>query len=525
MNKFELTQKAKNLISENPSKSLELYTEAWEKFGNEFNEWDGFFLVRAMKDSNSYDRKLLRQIYKAFNQSQLVTSQMLWMYYEREIKDYGDKDLRNKEETVQKILNVGFQKDFTSTDNDFACPYTKIALKMADVFDERGLDNSSEKMLYWLEKINPDKLSKEPNKVSYNDNEKEYSSPFEKYYAKITKARYETDQFKICLDECLTALDIVKKFHNDSDLWIKRRLALCHYQLGNPDEAIKILEELLSYPATNKWFVKAEIADSYLAQENHEKALQFGIEAVLDEENYSFKIGLIKTLAETYDKLGKREVARYHVLLIKSILEKEEWNIKESHQELFDKHEIFDSETIEYPKILGICKDQWLEQQFAGQEKLTGRIKVIHGNGKSGHIEDENSKSYFFPIQAIQSSQPKEKQYEGSQVEFYLRGATDPKGNPTYHATNINVTSWNESEQQFDDLKEGAEYDGVVTNIKDFGIFINIKEYDIDGLAHKNTLKKDDKMNLLKVLTKGEKVKVKVTKITKKGPNLSILNY
>jgi tetratricopeptide (TPR) repeat protein len=519
MNKFEHTKKAKNLVSKNPQKSLELYKEAWEKWRNEFNEWDGFFLVKAMKESGSYDRKLMKQVYKSFNQSRLVTSQMQWMYYEREVKDCTDKELRQKEETVGKILNVGSQKDFTSNDDDYACPYTKVALIIVDAFDEKGLNNSSEKMLFWLDKLDPKKLSKEP--ISYNNDE--YSSPFEKFYSKRTKALLDTDRHEDCLNDCEIVLNTINKFHNDADIWTKRRMALCKYQLGEADQAIQILEKLLKHPATDKWFVKAEIADCYLSTENYKKTIALGSQAALDGKGYKFKIGLFQTLANAYLEIGKEEIGRYHALLVKSIRAKEEWSTKDEQQQLYDKFEIFDSEVIEYKEILKICKEQWQKEQFADKEKKHGSIKVIHKNGKSGHALDEDGEAYFFPFHEIQSDKPDGKQYGGSKIEFYLKEATDPDGNPDYHATNINITSWKEGESKFAELEEGSIYTGNVQNIAPFGIFVTISEFDIDGLTHKSTLKETDSLELMDTLSDGDTVEVKIREITTKGPDLEIL--
>lgn len=519
MNKFELTQKAKKLIPTDPKKSLKLYSEALEKWGDNFDEWDAFFLVRAMKESNSYNSKLLKSIYRRFNTSEKVTSQILWMYYDREIKGISVKELRQKEGTINKILNVGFQKDFRNAENDYACPYSEITLKMADAFDERGLNNSSNKIIYWLEKLEPTKLSKEPNSFK----NKEYASPFEKFYSKRTKARLDTERYSECLEDCETVLNTISVFHNDADIWIKRRKALCKYHLGAVDQAIEILESLLEHSATDKWFVKAEIADCYLAEKDYENAIKCGCEAALDEKNYSFKVKLFRTLSEAFDGMGEYEIGRSHALLIKSIIEEEDWSVKESHKELFDKFEIFDNEVANFKEILAACKDHWTKQQFAGQEKKKGIIKVIHGSGKSGHIEDDVGSAYFFPLFEVKSKPGKQKKYEGATVEFYLKDATDQNGNPEHHATNINIVEWREVKGLSSKLEVGATYKGIVKNIKNFGVFVKILEHNLDGLVHKNILESRGNENLLTTLSPGDEVEVEVTRITKKGPDLDIV--
>ena len=525
MNKFELTKKAKSILANDPPKSFELYLQAWQSWSNEFNEWDAFFLVKAMKDSKSFNSNLLREIYSLFNSSQLVTTHMMWLLYDKYVKGLNEKELRGKERQIEKILNIGFQKDFSETDDEYSCPFTHIVFRMIDVFDEKGLNNSSQKMLHWLNKIEPEKLSQDPNTITFNDKEKEYSSPYEKYYSKITKALFETEQYDTCEEHCVKALATIKKFHNNSDLWIRRRLALCKYHKEKNIDAINDLEELLGHLATNKWFVKADIADCYLAEKDYENAIKYGCEAALDEENYSFKVKLFRTLSEAFDGMEEYEVGRSHALLIKSIIEEEDWSVKESHKELFDKFEIFDNEVANFKEILSICKNHWTKQQFAGQEKKKGIIKVIHGSGKSGHVEDDEGNAYFFPLYEVKSKPSKKRKFEGSSVEFYLKEATDQEGQPEKHAANLVVIDWQQLSvsNQSNNLEVGAMYDGKVKNLKDYGIFINLLDYKIDGLVHISVLESSGYENFKNIFSAGDKVKVKVIEITEKGPSLRIV--
>jgi uncharacterized protein len=83
------------------------------------------------------------------------------------------------------------------------------------------------------------------------------------------------------------------------------------------------------------------------------------------------------------------------------------------------------------------------------------------------------------------------------------------------------IVTFDESIQTLDDLKEGVVLNGIVTNVTDFGAFVDIGVHQ-DGLVHVSQLAQSFIKNPLDVVKPGQTVKVMVLSVDKAKKRISL---
>src|SRR5690606_26133518 len=95
-----------------------------------------------------------------------------------------------------------------------------------------------------------------------------------------------------------------------------------------------------------------------------------------------------------------------------------------------------------------------------------------------------------------------------------MKKARDPR-------TEFKVPKFLDGVNSVADLEEGMEMEGVVTNVTDFGAFVDIGVHQ-DGLVHRSELANRYVKDPRDVVKVGEMVKVKVIKVDKELPRISL---
>ena len=72
-------------------------------------------------------------------------------------------------------------------------------------------------------------------------------------------------------------------------------------------------------------------------------------------------------------------------------------------------------------------------------------------------------------------------------------------------------------------LSTGTVLSGTIKNFAEFGIFVKLNGYK-DGLIHKNALPTDIKNRFKEIYSVGQKIKVRVEKVSERGIELKIEN-
>ena len=133
-----------------------------------------------------------------------------------------------------------------------------------------------------------------------------------------------------------------------------------------------------------------------------------------------------------------------------------------------------------------------------------------------GKIKTESGKVYNFHKRDFSSRQRDLSVLNNAEVSFIVMNSYDNK-QIAENITLLKTVNSLVSEQ----LKIGTVITGTVKNIADFGIFVRLNEKE-NGLLHKNALPGDLKNTFNEKFTSGQKVKVKIIKVTDKGAQLKL---
>lgn len=496
MSKFEQSQEARKLLKAGqPDQALSIYRDIWETYPEERNEWDAYFGLKALKECKQLvigkDENLIPDlpswetaIIEQFADSERVTGIYAWVLYYRYIKPFDENNPARAEAGVEKMLEIVGQKDMTIEENqNYPCPATMGVMKLLKAYKKPNLN--IHKTSYWLEKIDPEKLNRQSSPYETDDGKtRESASDFEDYCSLKTNYLFKTEQYQTCIEWCEKALSEVSKFHYDNDIWFQRRQALSLTKVGANEEAETIFEKILESKNGEKWFIEFELSELYLEEKNYEKALDHAVKAALIGKDYDKKVRLFFNMSRIFAFRKQIKEGRMHAQLVKAVLTKFEFGEKPEYQEMYNYFKL-DENSVPFKEILQQCKKCWKVVAFEGRTQYLGKIKYLHKSGKSGIVTTQDGVEYFFAVRDIINDNP-HKLIAEAEVEFYLKAATDPQGNPTQHAEHLKVTKWPKMEVSSSGLKIGDQLNGVIDGIAPFGLFVKVGE--VTGLLHRSKI-------------------------------------
>jgi tetratricopeptide (TPR) repeat protein len=418
--------------AKNYEKALPLYKQLWEEYRENCNEWEGWGYALCLKHLKDYQKALevCREVYKLKPDFENIKGVYAWCIYYTEIAVEKVNDEPKFFKAGEGILKLSKQDDQYS-------PYTLTVFKILEYLNDKAI-YPTDKILEWTEKLNFEILDDKP--FSFTDNEgktRELASKKEQYFIWRTKALLEKGLFDECIELSQKALDTFEKFHYGNDVWFARRISLSYRGLGKPETALEKLKSLLK--RKNEWFIHKEIAEIYFEQGNSEQALKFAIDSALGFGDADKKLSVYKLLSEILISNSQNEEAKKHIEFMYQIRKANEWKIDNDLQNLINKFQIDTTKTVNLRDFERELKQLWEKLKFSNQTQLTGTIKSILPNGKSGFIETENKKSYYFRINNFLS---KQKWLQiGQKVTFFLEEGFDTKKNQkTENAVNVKPT-------------------------------------------------------------------------------------
>lgn len=337
---------------------------------------------------------------------------------------FNDANINDTKAIVKYILDRQTNKDLL---------YQITVLKVLKDFDKRQ-NFDAKKVNQWLDKLDPSLLSHNTQNWECEGKEIEYISNKEKWYSLKTKACEKLEMYSECIRIAQEALDSINDLHNGNNIWFKRRIANSMSKLGQQNEAIDMLIDILK--VKKDWFLNQDVGDIYFAQSNYKAALDNYVNAILAPGDDSMKIKLFWQAGNTLHYLGDDEGE----LLIKSysikIRTEHEWKLNAEEKDFASRN----SEFIESNearalrrKIIELAKSY----KWKGSTPLEGSISNIMQDGKAGFIRSGTNK-YYFRMNQLNSRGTTPQ--IGTKVSFYLEKGYDKKRCvETDNAVNINV--------------------------------------------------------------------------------------
>jgi len=513
--KRDFEAKAKALIGTNPDEAVKLYLELWETYPDQFNAWDSFYAVKAMRASNSPNLNWATELAEKFKGDK-VGNLYGWLIFDRCVKGKNKTELLANEKFIEGLLNLSPQKSLKE-DDAFPCPTTISILKLCDAHAENLFN--ARKINELLSGLDYNILSDKSKTIETQERgEVERASDLEKYFALKTKALLKLVEYKPCIELCIKGLELLNKYHYNNDLWFKMRIALSEDGLGNHEKSEELFKELLESKAGNdKWFLYRDISEVYFEQGDFLKAWKYAVDAAFYGNEPHFLIGLYLLQARILFKLERPTEGKILAELIAAILKEQKWNDKAEYIKLFTYYKI-DRTTL--PTVSEIIKEArifWQNERYGSKPKLKGTIISIHKNGKIGRIKDQNNNLIGFHKKDLVKKMKSIENLTGATVEFFIMESYDGKN----IAENITITEQPATPKP--DNLVGKTFEGTVKNVAEFGVFIRMQGAP-DGLLHKNSLPNNLKDSFKEVFTQGKKVKVKIEKVTEKGIQLKLVD-
>jgi len=221
------------------------------------------------------------------------------------------------------------------------------------------------------------------------ENEK-YLSSKEYYYLKLSKAYREIKKNAKSISIAEEGLRKIQYFHKNTDIWLKRDIALCKIELNELDEALMILEKL--YEIKKDWFFLYDMAKIYYQKNQLDKAFDNLIYIMNLNIPIKSKLKSIFLLGEILEKQNS-DFALKHFIFLALFYQKQGWNIKKNICEKFQNSEL---NGYDYNKLFNELKIFWEESD---KSLMCGEIsKILHDNEKGidGFIKAD--KDYYFSL-------------------------------------------------------------------------------------------------------------------------------
>lgn len=344
-----------------------------------------------------------------------------WILYNKYIKN--NENIDEIVENGELITKLKKQEDQTKN-SKYPCPYTLAVLKVLEALNK---NNDFEEVMMWAETLNPDYLSSKA--IDFNG--RKYPSNKEKYYSQLTKALLKLDDVDACYELSKEALQLDEL---TDDIWFKWRLAKCANEIGEYDEAIEYLKEIIT--KKQDWYIKAEIANSYYFKGDFENSLSYAIDAALTTAPSESKVNVYSLIADLIEDEYPEEAMQNRYLEY-SIRLKKQWKIDDRLTEKIENAGL-DTENKEYLKIENNLKNFWNDLKYKNQEIHYGIISKILPHGKAGFIQSEEGNSYFFKKYEFKGNMNQFR--EMTSVSFYLKEGYDKSKNEVkMNAVNINT--------------------------------------------------------------------------------------
>lgn len=407
--------------------AISIYRPLWDADPEKFGEWEGWGYAFCLKGMGLYLEALevCRKIYPRFSHSVFISNLYAQCIYYTQFKTNPLPSI----EVQRKALKGMFE---------LSPPHREYSLTGIAIFQfcKRLMGEPNVSWLEieeWIKTMDPDLLSKDSFKSELpNGKRVEFASHQEEWYSILIRAKAGLGQSQELLDLIEEAQKRDIRWHYNNDIWMMRKKAFAYNELGNKEEAEKILREILT--RKKDWFLYSDLG---IVLTQKDKKLEAWSRAALERGKLEMKVRLFKHIADLIeDDAELQEIYKQHLLLTARIRMENGWPLPQSLEEKIKACGADLSTSDSAEALFRSLKPFWEKHSGKGQNRMAGRIKFIHKNGKSGMIEGEDGQLYFFGMSALSGN--KKRAVPDSKVEFEPAEGFDKKRNkPSRMAVDI----------------------------------------------------------------------------------------
>lgn len=226
----------------------------------------------------------------------------------------------------------------------------------------------------------------------------EYASDKEYWYAYKSKALIKLGMYEECYQISKTALEQFDKFHYSNDVWFSRRLTISKIKLGNTEDAISELRQILK--RKNEWYIQKELAELYRDAGEIENSFNYAIAAINNSGDLEYKVGLLFLLGQLLNEKHEIDLSFKHFSLSYLLRVTKEWNIPKN---LLMAIQAFNKEQIPLDNLQSLKRElrKFWDSLNTAPERNSGKVaKILHNNEKGidGFLKNTNDNSVYFVV-------------------------------------------------------------------------------------------------------------------------------
>lgn len=398
--------------------AINIYRPLWLDNPLQFDEWAGWSYAFCLKETKQYHAalELCRQLYGRFSASaflkQLYAS---CIYYTQ----FGNKEL-----PVIPVLKkaVYAMIDLYPPHLEYSLS-TRAVLKLVKLMAAMQPINWPE-IEEWLQKLDPDLLDSKSFSMKMPDGkERQFASPEEEWFSWMIRAKGGQNKPEALLELLEAARKRGISWHYNNDIWFARKEAFALQQLGRKKEAEAILRKLIMQK--RDWFLLSDLAE---VVEDRDEALQLMARAALSPGPTHLKVKLFGNIYHLLKQNPKFFIeSNMHLVLITLLRLEKGWSVTSDLDAEIAKSNADLSSVNSSKEAFGQLRSFWQNIAAGSNDIHFGKIKLIHSNGLSGILTDEDSREYFFSMR--EAGALKNNAVPGTMVNFELVNGFNKKRN------------------------------------------------------------------------------------------------
>jgi tetratricopeptide (TPR) repeat protein len=266
--------------------------------------------------------------------------------------------------------------------------FDKIFLNTIQIIADANNSSTIQKISQILEKYKPDFFPDNPKIFINNEKQIELASPREEYYLKLCKIYISLNMHNEAIYTADLALNDIKKFHYNNNIWFRRLKAQALALSDNLDDAIKIYFQIIKFKSD--WFLFFELADLLYQKKLTDAANFFIAKAIIQRQKPEFKVKLYAFIIQKNITLfSLSDVISIYI----SIYNLNNWKIK---QNMIDVLKKFDSDLQLKKNIKKLEKKIFDSAYKIVNKKITDVVVIKKFNDFSGLCKSTDSKILYF---------------------------------------------------------------------------------------------------------------------------------
>ncbi len=361
----ELHHEANNLRqANNYMDAIPLYEKVWTETGNQY---DGAGLLQCLRKSGDIERAipLAEEMIERYLDFPWGRQEAIWIFIK------GKLNKLNEHVSIDEVLKVANKIMDLKPEGLSAKTVVFKVLRFAKAAGKWDIVGE------WADKLDPEKLNTTPmtdekGREGWSDQSLWYNF---KYKSLIEQDKPE-DVLR-CIDQVIEKYPKQRKF-------LLRLKAIALHKMGQLDEAEKCYKDLCSVRKPD-WWLLHEYARVIKDKGDNKTAIKLMCQAANSNTKLDLMVTLFHEMGLLFKEIGKRDVARAHLVLSSLIRQEQEWSVPRIISDsIAELNSIIGNTDIpaSIKDAISLCRKEWenilgcTSNQRKPRRGLTGRVQL-----------------------------------------------------------------------------------------------------------------------------------------------------